>query len=83
MSDPTRRKEYDALYGSRANKNKTDEPDASDNFFSSFSSMFNGQKDGAGSATGAAAADRPDADNVFADVFEDVRDLYSLSRFFY
>lgn len=45
--------------------------------------MFNGQKDGAGSATGAAAADRPDADNVFADVFEDVRDLYSLSRFFY
>lgn len=72
MSDSTRRKEYDALYGSRANKNKTDAPDASANFFSSFASMFGGEKGGANSATGATAADRPDAENIFADVFEDV-----------
>lgn len=66
LSDSTRRKEYDILYAAR--KDRASEPGASGNFFSAFSSMFTG---GAARA-GATPADRPDADNVFADVFEEV-----------
>lgn len=72
LSDSTRRDEYDTLYGSRSTRSRTDDPAASASFFSSFASMFGNGKGGASSATGATAADRPDAENVFADVFEDV-----------
>ncbi|THH26589.1 hypothetical protein EUX98_g7595 [Antrodiella citrinella] len=68
LSDSTRRKEYDVLYSTRNKREKTNEPDASTNFFSSFASMFGG-----GGATNAqGAADRPDAEGVFADVFEEL-----------
>ena len=73
LSDPTRRKEYDMLYNTRRPQEKTDQPSASANFFSTFTNMFGGAA-GAQSqpAAGATPADRPDAEHVFADVFEEV-----------
>lgn len=65
LSDPTRRKEYDSLYGAR--KEKASDPNASASFFSAFANMFGG-----GQASGATPPGRPDADGVFADVFEEV-----------
>ena len=76
LSDKTRRKEYDILYASQRPGARTAEPGASSNFFSTFANMFGGTGGpSAQSATGAAAADRPDADHVFADVFEEVRSM--------
>ncbi|KAI0824212.1 DnaJ domain-containing protein, partial [Trametes gibbosa] len=73
LSDSARRKEYDILYTTRGPQGRTDQPDASANFFSSFSNMFGqGGGGGARSAAGATAADRPDAEHVFADVFEEL-----------
>ena len=73
LSDGTRRKEYDTLYSTRRPQERTTRPDASANFFSTFTNMFGKQEaSGAESATGATAADRPDAEYVFADVFEEV-----------
>ena len=74
LSDGTRRKEYDILYSTRRPQERTTEPDASSNFFSTFTNMFgNPGGSGARPATGATGADRPDAEHVFADVFEEVR----------
>ena len=70
LSDPTRRKEYDSLYGAR--KEKAADPNASANFFSTFANMFGGGAGTSGQADGAAPPGRPDANNVFADVFEEV-----------
>ncbi|THU91753.1 DnaJ-domain-containing protein [Dendrothele bispora CBS 962.96] len=69
LSDPDRRKEYDLLYA--ANRPSSD-PSSSSNFFTQFSSMFGG-----GGATGTASAqgnanNQPDAEGVFADVFEEL-----------
>ncbi|RPD63084.1 DnaJ-domain-containing protein [Lentinus tigrinus ALCF2SS1-6] len=73
LSDSTRRKEYDILYSTRRPQERTTDPGASYNFFSTFTNMFGNQGgSGAESATGATAADRPDADHVFADVFEEL-----------
>ncbi|KAI0361774.1 DnaJ-domain-containing protein, partial [Trametes cingulata] len=73
LSDPTRRKEYDILYATRGPQERTDQPKASANFFSSFANMFGqGNGTGAESATGTTPADRPDAEHVFADVFEEL-----------
>ncbi|KAI0762851.1 DnaJ domain-containing protein [Fomes fomentarius] len=73
LSDSTRRKEYDLLYSTRRPQERTAQPDASANFFSTFANMFGKQGgSGAESATGATAADRPDAEHVFADVFEEL-----------
>ncbi|KAI0757137.1 DnaJ domain-containing protein [Daedaleopsis nitida] len=74
LSDGTRRKEYDMLYSTRRPQERTAQPDASSNFFSTFTNMFGGKQGatGAESATGATGADRPDADHVFADVFEEL-----------
>ncbi|KAF5374782.1 hypothetical protein D9758_000143 [Tetrapyrgos nigripes] len=71
LSDPERRKEYDILYTS--NKRSTD-PSSSSNFFSQFSNLFGG---GGAAGTGAGFAQsnsngQPDAENVFADVFEEL-----------
>lgn len=66
LSDPVRRKEYDALYSSKGPGDKTKDPKASSNFFAHFASMFGG-----GATPG--QEPRPDAENVFADVFEEVR----------
>ncbi|KAJ6575377.1 DnaJ domain-containing protein [Mycena capillaripes] len=71
LSDPTRRREYDALYTSRTRGDRTEDPASSTNFFSQFSNMFGGS-----GRTGATAAEpdaeRPDAEGVFADVFEEL-----------
>ena len=72
LSDATRRREYDALYSTRRPQDRTGQPDASTNFFSTFANMFGGTSGGAASPTGATAGDRPDADHVFADVFDEV-----------
>lgn len=74
LSDTERRREYDSLYGSRSEK--TADPGASTDFFSTFANMFGSA---AGGTTGAAEGEtgqRPDANNVFGDVFEDVSHLY-------
>jgi len=66
LSDPTRRKEYDDLHASRSSA----EPNTSTNFFAQFANIFTG-----GTPTGAAPAaegQRPNADGVFADVFEEL-----------
>ncbi|KAI0094627.1 DnaJ domain-containing protein [Irpex rosettiformis] len=66
LSDTTRRREYDSLYSTR-NRRET-EPDVSSsaNFFAQFANMFGG------STAGATPPGRPDADNVFGDVFEEL-----------
>ncbi|KAF7347618.1 DnaJ-domain-containing protein [Mycena venus] len=67
LSDPTRRREYDALHTSRS-KDRTDDPGSANTFFNQFSGMFGG----AGAGAAAADAERPNADGVFADAFEDL-----------
>jgi len=66
LSDPERRREYDSLYKSK--KGRTDDPSASANFFTNFANMFNGK----GPEPAPDNADRPDADGMFADVFDEV-----------
>lgn len=73
MSDPVRRREYDQLRSSRNQYERTDDPNASADFFATFASMFSGTSSttggtGAGDGTG----QRPDAQGVFGDVFEEV-----------
>ncbi|KAJ7103276.1 DnaJ domain-containing protein [Mycena belliarum] len=72
LSDPARRKEYDALYTTRTRTERTDDPASSNSFFSQFSNMFGGGSAGAAPAAGAGAGERPDAEGVFADVFEEL-----------
>lgn len=67
LYDAERRKEYDAIYGSRADR--TEDADASSNFFTNFANMFTGKGAGAEPAPG---PERPDAEGVFANVFEEV-----------
>ncbi|KAJ7293078.1 DnaJ domain-containing protein [Mycena rebaudengoi] len=70
LSDPTRRREYDALHNTRARADRTEDPGSSNTFFSQFSNMFGGA---GGAGTGAApAGERPNAEGVFADVFEEL-----------
>ncbi|KAF9229439.1 DnaJ-domain-containing protein [Gyrodon lividus] len=69
LSNPVRRREYDTLYSSKSYSDKSDDPNTSSNFFTQFASMFSG------ASTGNAAqnnAQRPDAENVFADVFDEL-----------
>jgi len=70
LSDPTRRREYDALYTSRTRGDRTDDPGSSNAFFTQFSSMFGGS--GRAGAAPAPGAEQPDAEGVFADVFEEL-----------
>ncbi|KAG6836805.1 hypothetical protein H0H93_002827, partial [Arthromyces matolae] len=60
LSNAQRRREYDAAYASRPDR--TSDPSADPGLFSRFTSSF--------STSGPTS--RPDADNVFADVFEEV-----------
>jgi len=65
LSDTSRRREYDQLHSRRSPfQEKPDDPASSSNFFSNFSNMFTG--------SGAAAEERPDADNQFANIFEEL-----------
>ena len=58
--------EYDSLYKSK--RERTADPSASANFFTNFASMFSGK----GPEPAPENAERPDADGVFADVFDEV-----------
>ncbi|KAF8481158.1 DnaJ-domain-containing protein [Russula ochroleuca] len=70
LSDPQRRSEYDRLSSSRPSSERTNDPSASSNFFRMFSGMFtSGAGDG---QSGTAQEQRPNADRVFGDVFEDL-----------
>ncbi|KAJ6621123.1 DnaJ domain-containing protein [Mycena sp. CBHHK59/15] len=68
LSDVTRRREYDALYTTRARADRTDDPSSSNTFFPQFSNMFGG----AGRSAPTPDAQRPDAEGQFADVFEEL-----------
>lgn len=72
LSDPTRRREYDELRSARSER--TTDPNASANFFSTFANMF-GSAAGAGTAGADAVppGQQPNAEHVFGDVFEEVR----------
>lgn len=75
LSDTTRRREYDALYASRSTSDRTNDPSSSASFFANFANMFTGAAGAsAGTGTGAAPAggEHPNAEGVFADVFDDV-----------
>ncbi|KAG8219923.1 DnaJ domain-containing protein [Butyriboletus roseoflavus] len=71
LSDSIRRKEYDTLYFSKSQTDKSADPKASSNFFGQFASMFGSPPtDNASQNTG--HKQRPDAENVFADVFDEL-----------
>jgi len=67
LSDKDRRREYDALYTTRSRRDRTDDPSSSSSFFTQFTGMFSGAQN-----TGTAPDNRPNADGVFADVFEEL-----------
>jgi len=73
LSDKTRRREYDVLYASRSTSDRSNDPSSSTNFFANFASMF---ANAAGSSTGTGATpagdEQPNAEGVFADVFDDL-----------
>jgi len=71
LSDPTRRREYDELRSARSER--TTDPNASANFFSTFANMF-GSAAGAGTAGADAVppGQQPNAEHVFGDVFEEL-----------
>lgn len=82
LSDATRRREYDSLRSTRGFDERSTDPNASANFFANFANMFTGAAGagaasgsgrGAGAGAGFADGQRPDAEGVFGDVFEDVR----------
>ncbi|KZT30377.1 DnaJ-domain-containing protein [Neolentinus lepideus HHB14362 ss-1] len=71
LSDPTRRREYDSLYVSQSRRSQ--DPNASSNFFSQFANMFaSAAGAGAGEAGTPPPGQRPDAEGVFTDVFEEL-----------
>jgi curved DNA-binding protein CbpA len=72
LSDPTRRKEYDTLFASRSSSDRSAEPDASSNFFANFANIFAGAAGTPPRPEGFADGQRPDAEGVFGDVFEEV-----------
>jgi len=77
LSDSQRRREYDRLSASRSSYERTNDPNASRNFFSTFAAMFGGGGAADGQAAGTDSAPgepglRPNADHVFGDVFEDL-----------
>ncbi|KAL0575980.1 hypothetical protein V5O48_005980 [Marasmius crinis-equi] len=72
LSDKNRREEYDGLYGSRASTERSGDPGASSNFFSQFMGMFGGAANTSNANAGTAGTQRPNADGVFADVFEEL-----------
>ncbi|KAF8475440.1 DnaJ domain-containing protein [Gautieria morchelliformis] len=72
LSDPTRRKEYDTLFASRSSSDRSAEPDASSSFFANFANIFKGAAGAPPRPEGFADAQRPDAEGVFGDVFEEM-----------
>lgn len=77
LSDPLRRRDYDKLSSSRSSSERTSDPNASTNFFTTFASMFSSGASNGQTGTGTEQpGQRPNADRVFGDVFEDVRSLF-------
>ena len=83
LSDPPRRREYDALLASQSRSyTGSTTADDSANFFSNFANMFQGAAFGSAGASGSGAAEpedkqeepfeRPDAETTFGNVFEEV-----------
>ncbi|KLO20566.1 DnaJ-domain-containing protein, partial [Schizopora paradoxa] len=74
LRDPTRRKEYDSLRGTRPRSERTADPTSSANFFANFAQFFSGANAPAGGAGADAGGrpQRPDAEGVFGDVFEEL-----------
>ena len=73
LSDPQRRREYDRLSSSRPSSERTSDPNASGNFFRTFASMFSSGAGNGQAGTGTEQpGQRPNADHVFGDVFEEV-----------
>jgi curved DNA-binding protein CbpA len=75
LSDPQRRIDYDRLSSSKSSSERTSDPNASSSFFRMFSSMFTNSAAGNGGSSGTRPAQpdqRPNADQVFGDVFEDL-----------
>ncbi|KAF9015298.1 DnaJ domain-containing protein [Cyathus striatus] len=66
LSDSKRRREYDLLYSARTDRSS--EPKASSGFYTQFANMFSS----ASGSTAGNASERPDADGMFADVFEEL-----------
>ncbi|KAG6911857.1 hypothetical protein DXG01_000104 [Tephrocybe rancida] len=64
LSDPARRREYDSIYASRPPNDRTGDPNSSSSFFSKFSGIFTG--------SGPQQNSQPNAENVFADVFDEL-----------
>lgn len=84
LSDPTRRREYDILLNSRPETSQSSDPSASNDFFAEFAKYFSGgsTKPTPSSSTAAnedkeyagpgVAPERPNADGIFGDVFEEL-----------
>ncbi|KAJ7751226.1 DnaJ domain-containing protein [Mycena maculata] len=72
LSDLTRREEYDALYSTRSRADRTEDPGVANSFFTQFPGMFGGGGARAGAAPTPGAGQQPDAEGVFADVFEEL-----------
>ncbi|KAI0002045.1 DnaJ domain-containing protein [Russula vinacea] len=73
LSDPQRRSDYDRLSSNKSSSERTNDPSASSNFFRMFSSMFTSTgDDGQPGTAQEQAGQRPNADRVFGDVFEDL-----------
>lgn len=85
LSDPTRRREYDILLSSKSGAASSADPSASADFFSEFAKYFSGAAAGATGTSSSSkpekspkeqgpgvAPERPDADYVFGDVFEEL-----------
>lgn len=58
-------------------KERTDDPSASANFFTNFANMFGGK----GTEPAPENAERPDADYMFADVFDEVSGFRVITGF--
>lgn len=71
LSDPGRRKEYDALLGSRGTDHTTD-PGASESFFANFANFFAGTAGADAEGTANAPPPRPNAEETFGNVFEEL-----------
>jgi len=87
LSDPARRREYDILLQSRPSSSQSADPAASSNFFAEFARYFTGASSASNTSSArqdntsrsakadwsrSGAPERPDADGVFTDVFEEL-----------
>jgi len=74
LSDIQRRTDYDRLSSSKSSSERTSDPNASSNFFRMFSGIFTNSASGnrPPGDVPEQPGQRPDADQVFGDVFEDL-----------